>query len=67
MSKFASPDVGFFLADGFDLLGVSTEINEGIETVTEDVNPLGQRWMGKLPPGTLEHMAEQTAQIIAEL
>lgn len=44
MSSRGSADVGFLLIDGYDVLGVTTDLADTIEAVIEEVLPLGGSW-----------------------
>ena len=56
MAKHSSTDVGFFLVGGRDLVGVTTEISEEREALTEDATPVGPTgaWPAHLPTGALK-------------
>lgn len=51
MAKFGSASVPFILVDGFDLLGVSTELREETEAILEPSHALGDSWEEHLPVG----------------
>ncbi len=44
MSNYGSADVGFLLADGFDLLGTTTDLKDNKMASTEDKMGLGAAW-----------------------
>lgn len=44
MAKYGSNKVGFFLIDGYDVLGVSTQITDEIEADIEETTSLGDDW-----------------------
>ncbi len=52
MAKYGSASVAFFLVDGLNLLGYSTDLSDGKEALTEDVQALGDIWPKPIPTGT---------------
>lgn len=46
MTTYGSADVGFFLADGFNLLGDTTKVDDHKEALMEDGAVLGEAWPG---------------------
>jgi len=52
MAKYSSSSVAFFLHSGHDLLGVSTDLSDTVEGLTEDATVLGATWQTPLPTGT---------------
>lgn len=44
MAKYGSKDVGFLLVDGYDLLGVTTQLEHTIEAMLEETAALGDGW-----------------------
>ena len=51
MAKYGSSSVAFFCVDGFNLLGVTTDLSESTEAITEETNSLGDSWPEHTPPG----------------
>lgn len=45
MAKRGSDQVGFLLVDGYDVLGVTTQIEDNLEAVIEDTHALGDKWV----------------------
>lgn len=44
MAKYGSDDVGFLLIDGYDVLGVTTQMEHTIEALLEETTALGDSW-----------------------
>lgn len=44
IARYGSDKVGFFLIDGFDVLGVTTQIEDNIEALLEETTVLGDSW-----------------------
>lgn len=51
MARRSSADVGFFLIDGYDVMGVTTDLTEKVEALVEEVLPLGEEWPENLYVG----------------
>src|SRR5688572_17916552 len=51
MAKFGSSSVAFLLVDGFNLLGVATELREETEAILEPTPSLGDSWEEHTPTG----------------
>lgn len=51
MATHGSDDVGFLLIDGHDVLGVTTELNDSREAMTEETDALGDKWVEVEPTG----------------
>lgn len=52
--RYSSKDVGFFLVDGYDLVGDLTSIVDAIEAQIEDTRPLASAWPRKTPTGVFD-------------
>lgn len=44
MAKYSSADVAFLLVDGYNLLGVTTDLEEDSEALLEESHGLGEAW-----------------------
>jgi hypothetical protein len=44
MTRRSSADVGFLLIDGYDVMGVTTDLTDNIEASIEEVLALGETW-----------------------
>lgn len=44
MGKFGSNQCGFLLIDGYDVLGVTTQIEDNVEALIEETTALGDTW-----------------------
>ena len=62
MTKYGSDDVGFFLIDGNNVLGVVTELSDEITDNTEETTALGDSWRKHASVG----MGEATFIVDAE-
>ena len=51
MTKRGSVDVGFLLIDGYDLLGVSTTLNDNLEALIQETTTFGTTWATQAPTG----------------
>jgi hypothetical protein len=51
MTRRSSADVGFLLIDGYDVMGVTTDLTDNIEATVEEVLPLGAEWPDNLYTG----------------
>ena len=51
MAKYGSSSVAFFCVDGFNLIGVTTDLSESTEAITEETNSLGDSWPEHTPTG----------------
>lgn len=51
MTRYGSADVGFILFDGYDLLGISTELSLDVEALLEETTALGDAWQQMAPVG----------------
>lgn len=51
MTRRSSADVGFLLVDGYDVMGVTTDLTDKIEALIEEVLPLGGAWPENLYVG----------------
>ncbi len=51
MTKRSSPDVGFLLVDGYDVMGVVAELTDNIEATVEEILPFSSEWSDKLYVG----------------
>ena len=60
MATHGSDDVGFLLIDGFDVLGVVTELNDSREAMTEETDALGDKWIEVEPTGVASGEITQT-------
>jgi len=47
VAKYGSDQVGFFLVDGYDILGTVTEFNDEREALIEEVTALGDSWQAQ--------------------
>ncbi|MGE3276723.1 MAG: hypothetical protein AB7O67_16550 [Vicinamibacterales bacterium] len=61
MGKYGSDQVGFFLVDGYDMLGAITAL-EGptVEAVMERSDPLGASWQEQTPTGAMRATMTQS-------
>ena len=59
MAKYGAKDVGFFLVDGYNLIGVSTSLADSTSAEMEETTGLGDRWAEQ--PATGVRSAEPTA------
>lgn len=53
MAKYGSSSAAWILVDGFDLVGVTTDLREETEAVLEESHALGDSWVESLPTGLL--------------
>lgn len=44
MAKRGADQVGFFLIDGYDVLGVSTQLEDNLEAILQEATPFGAGW-----------------------
>ncbi len=51
MSRRGSNNVAFLLVDGYDLLGVSTNLTDNLEALIQDTTPFGESWETKASTG----------------
>src|SRR5262245_61042687 len=51
MANYGSDQVAFFLIGGYDLLGVTTRLEDEIERVLEETTTLGVAWQAEAPVG----------------
>ncbi len=45
MAKRGSDQVGFLLVDGYDVLGVTTQLEDSLEAIVEEAHALGDSWV----------------------
>ena len=60
MAKYSSANCAFFLVDGLNLLGYSTEMSDEVEALTEEGMTLGDVWPEPLPVGVKNAALTQT-------
>lgn len=49
--KRGSADVGLLLMDGYDLLGVTTQLEDNVEAMLQENTPFGAGWTGQVSTG----------------
>ncbi|MDD5502584.1 MAG: hypothetical protein PHH26_03870 [Candidatus Thermoplasmatota archaeon] len=51
IARYGSDKVGFLLIDGFDVLGVTTQIEDNLEALLEETTVLGDSWAKQVATG----------------
>jgi len=51
MARRSSVDVGFLLIDGYDVMGVTTDLTDKVEAIVEEMLPYGEGWPDNLYTG----------------
>jgi len=54
MTKWGSGNVAFIMADGYDLMGVSTELNVEKKATVEDITPFGTSFRNKMSANLMD-------------
>lgn len=60
MSQYSSKDIGFLLVDGYNLLGVTTTLQDNMETIIQEATTFGVDWASFVSAGVKKGALSQS-------